>query len=340
MSKRNFYRRGIDAITKRIGVSPATLERTAPLRAGLTVGVPLTAGLGALGVASSRALDEDPADQAAAGIAAGGTGALVGLNAGMHRSSQQLDLGFARDDVMQHFQHVGSDFDPFFQRDFEPRMRDFIRKHPDFPVQSGDYRGTAGELKGRLSPYKPHGYDFGSAKYRAADDFINKLRKAYSTGLREMPYDSTVAPMVGETPAVPGTPAVPPEPHVIPRAKQTIYDLRAAQPDISDRELARRLHPDRAVATGLDPEVAEEAFKRRSERYTTRPADPHPGRPAIPEIPAYGGKPHHGLRDLVEAGAEVTRGRRDVLNDILAARQRMFVSPKEVRRLRTLSDRW
>lgn len=336
----NFYRRGVDAITKRLGVSPATLERTAPLRAGLAVGVPLTAGLGALGVASSRALDEDPAEQAAAGISLGGAGAVGGLRVGLNRSLQQQRMGYARDDVMQHFQHVGPDFDPYFQKEYEPHLRDFVQNHPDFPVQAPGFSGRVGDLPRTPSPYKQRRYGFDSARYTAENDLIDQLRNAYSAGLREMPYDPAIAPMVGQTPATPGTPAVPPEPHVVPRAKQTVYDLRAAQPDISDRELARKLHPDRAATTGLDPEVAQEAFKRRAERYTTRPADPHPGRPATPGMPAHGGTPHHGLRDLVEAGAGVTRERRSVLDAISAARQRMFVSPKEVRRLQALANRW
>ncbi len=337
----NFYRRGVDAITKRLGVSPATLERTAPLRAGLAVGVPLTAGLGALGVASSRALDEDPAEQAAAGISLGGAGAVGGLRVGLNRSLQQQDMGFSRDSVMEHFQHVGPDFDPYYQKSYEPHMRDFVRSHADFPVQLGEYSSTVGNFPATtFSPYPSSGYGYYSPKYRAQDAFTDKMRDAYSRGLREMPYDPANAPMVGATPATPGTPAVPPEPHVVPRAKQTVYDLRAAQPDISDRELARKLHPDRAATTGLDPEVAQEAFKRRAERYTTRPADPHPGRPATPGMPAQGGTPHHGLRDLVEAGAAATRERRDALGAISAARQRMFVSPREVRRLKALTDRW
>lgn len=290
------YARGAAQAYKRLKIANMW-ERTAPLRAGLTVG-----GAVALPAAGAiYALDSvDPASEATpnersvwSGIGGAVAGAAPGYSAYADRAAEGDHLATVA-------KHIAEDGDLISPSVGQTAVSNFVAKYPQYPVRGGAhldghdgvFDGTAADVADIVK--KPY-------LERSATDALNntdvnaaaRLRAAEK--LEEQIYGAVQRGMRGEQP----------KPSAATPADTLLERLRANKPGITDRDLQRMLHPDRAVRMGFDPAVAQEAFLNIGRAPAVDP-----------------------FADAVAAGAENARHRAAANAQLQKMRERMFTGGK------------
>lgn len=242
------------------------MQRTAPARAGLAVGVPAGLAVGGLvgaGVYNDPNMKYSP--EAAKSVAAGamgiGTGLATGLRVGAptyaNRKNMQAQLRKIRESL--HDIHASGQA-PVSA--VPGAIEDMLRQSPGMPVRGGArtyfgqddvFEGTLGDVADSLRKTEDK-IDFlgldalfaqrradRSGKARAAENAKDQIFKAMSQGI------------AGDTPAMsPGA--------------QLLEKLQQREPALTTKELMRRLHPDRVSRNpDINTEIAGEAFNHLSQ---------------------------------------------------------------------------
>ena len=215
------------------------LAKSAPLRAGLAVGLPV----GGLAAGSTYFDDNIPEEDrlgaaVGAGLLAGGITGLTGANLSR---TQHKGLKGLRDLATQNFEH-GATLRPRESPTTRRAVEEVLHKSPDH-VEVGVGRGFLGDIKKDvpMRDVNPHSiwngpFDHGSARSDAHNKMRDQILHAMRAGLTEPAPTS--------------------------RAEQFLANLRREMPDLTTRDLRKMLHPD-AVArdSSIDKELAAEAFR-------------------------------------------------------------------------------
>lgn len=292
----NAYVQGVAQTYTRLKAANAWIK-SAPLRAGLTVG-----GAVALPTAGAiYALDSvDPESEATpnersiwSGIGGAVTGAAPGYSAFADRAAEGDHLATVA-------KHVAEDGDLISPSVARAAVSNFVVKSPQYPVRGGAH------LDGRDSVFDGTAADVADIVEKPdlersiTDALMNKdvnaaARLRAAEKLEEHVYGAVQRGMRGEQP----------KPASATPAETLLERLRADKPGITDRDLQRMLHPDRAARMGFDPAVAQEAFV------------------SIGRAPAV-----DPFADAVAAGAENARHRAAANAQLQKLRERMFTGSK------------
>lgn len=215
------------------------LAKSAPLRAGLAIGLPV-GGL----AAGSTYFDDNVPEEDRLGAAVGAgliAGGITGLTGASLSRTGHTHLKSLRGIATENFER-GATREPHKSPTTRRAVEEVLRKSPDH-VEVGVGRGFLGDIKKDVSmrdvdPYEIlRGTQFpSSTRSVATNKMRHQILHAMHSGLTEPAPTS--------------------------RAEQFLANLRRDMPDLTTRDLRKMLHPD-AVArdSSIDKELAAEAFR-------------------------------------------------------------------------------
>lgn len=271
-------------------------ERTAPLRAGLTVGgavaLPTAGAMYAADTVDPQSELSDKERAAVSGIGGAFIGAPMGHMAYAIRDQDGKNLRSVAEQTAANADKVSPNVG-------RAAVDDFVAKHPQHPVRGGGrvggrehvYEGTAADIADELKTDKSDIFSSLMGSRSAETD----ARRRAARGLESDIYGAVARGLRGEQP----------KPAAATPAESLLERLRADKPGITDRDLQRMLHPDRAARMGFDPAVAQEAFVNIGRSPAVDP-----------------------FADAVAMGTETARQRADVAAQLQKMRERMFTGGK------------